>query len=80
MSCDSFAVGMRIKAISEFSLEENLASPVGANKFQVSIGDAGEVTQVRKAGNFHWLIVKWDHINRSLNLDQSQLTLVEPAS
>lgn len=79
MSCDSFAVGMRIRAVSEFSIEENLASPVGANNFQVSPGDVGEVTQVRKAGSFHWLIVKWDHINRSLNLDQSQLTMVEPA-
>lgn len=79
MSCDSFAAGMRIKAIGEISIEENLASPVGANKFQVTSGDVGEVTQVRKAGNFHWLIVKWDHINRSLNLDQSQLALVEPA-
>ena len=78
MSCDSFAVGMRIKAIAEFSLEENLASPVGANKFQVNPGDVGEVTQVRKAGSFHWLIVKWEHINRSLNLDQSQLGMVEP--
>ena len=80
MSCDSFAVGMRIKAIVEFSLEENLASPVGANKFQVNPGDVGEVTQVRKAGSFHWLIVKWEHINRSLNLDQSQLGMVEPVS
>ncbi len=80
MSCDSFAVGMRIKAISEFSIEENLASPVGANNFQVKSGDVGEVTQVRKAGGFHWLIVKWDHINRSLNLDQSQLAMVEPAT
>ena len=80
MSCDSFAVGMRIKAIGEFGIEENLASPVGANKFQVSPGDVGEVTQVRKAGNFHWLIVKWDHINRTLNLDQSLLEMVEPVS
>ena len=80
MSCDSFAVGMRIKAIGEFSIEENLASPVGANKFEVKPGDIGEVNQVRKAGSFHWLIVKWDHINRSLNLDQSQLGMVEPVS
>ncbi len=80
MSCDGFAVGMRIKAINEFSIEENLASPVGANKFQVNPGDVGEVTQVRKAGSFHWLIVKWEHINRSLNLDQAQLGMVEPVS
>ena len=80
MSCDSFAVGMRIKAIGDFSIEENLASPVGANKFQVTSGDIGEVTQVRKAGSFHWLIVKWEHINRSSNLDQSQLGMVEPVS
>lgn len=80
MSCDSFAVGMRIKSLGEFSIEENLASPVGANKFQVNAGDFGEITQVRKAGSFHWLIVKWDHINRSLNLDQSLLTMVEPAT
>lgn len=80
MSCDSFAVGMRIKAIGDFSIEENLASPVGANKFEVTSGNIGEVTQVRKAGSFHWLIVKWEHINRSLNLDQSQLGMVEPVS
>ena len=80
MSCDSFAAGMRIKAIGDFSIEENLASPVGANKFQVTSGDIGEITQVRKAGSFHWLIVKWDHINRSLNLDQSQLAMVEPVT
>ena len=80
MSCDSFAAGMRIKAIDDFSIEENLASPVGANIFQVTSGDIGEITQVRKAGSFHWLIVKWDHINRSLNLDQSQLAMVEPVT
>ena len=76
MSCDGFKVGSRIQAVTEFQIEENLAAPVGANARQIRSGDVGEVTQVRKAGNFHWLIVRWERLNRSLNLDQAQLDLV----
>ena len=80
MSCDSFEVGLRIQAFSDFEIQENLAAPVGANAHQVHTGDMGEVTQKRKAGSFHWLIIRWDHVNRTLNLDRSQFDLVSPVS
>ena len=80
MSCDGFEVGIRVQAVSDFQIQENLADPVGANVHQVHSGDLGEVTQKRKAGNFHWLIIRWDHLNRTLNLDRSQFDLVSPIS
>ncbi len=78
MSCDSYQVGMRVKAVADFRIAENLAAPVGANQHEIRSGDTGEVAQVRKAGSFHWLIIKWDGINRSLNLDRSQFEFVTP--
>ena len=80
MSCDGFEVGLRVQAVSDFEIEENLAAPVGANAHQIHSGDLGEVTQKRKAGSFHWLIIRWDHLNRTLNLDRSQFDLVSPVS
>ena len=80
MSCDGFEVGLRVQAVSDFQIQENLAAPVGANAHQIHSGDWGEVTRKRKAGSFHWLIIQWDHLNRPLNLDLSQFDLVSPAS
>ena len=80
MSCDPYEVGSKIEAIGDFQVQESLAAPVGANLHEIHVGDRGEVTQRRRAGNFHWLIVRWDHINRTINLDGSlfdQVKLVE---
>ena len=78
MSCDSYKVGTRVRATSEFNVAENLAAPVGANKHVIQSGDTGEIARIRKAGDFHWLIIRWDRLNRSLNLDQSQFEFVSP--
>ena len=79
MSCDVYQVGMRVKALADFRISENLAAPVGANEHDIRSGEIGEVAQVRKAGSFHWLIIRWDSANRSLNLDPSQFEFVAPA-
>lgn len=80
MSCDGYEVGSRLQAIADFRIEETLAAPVGASNHEIKSGDTGEVTQIRKAGSFHWMIVKWDHLNRTVNLDLSQFELVNPIS
>ena len=78
MSCDLFEVGSKVEAIQDFEIQESLAAPVGANTHQIRTGDTGEVTQKRVAGSFHWLIVRWDHLNRTVNLDRAQFGLVKP--
>lgn len=72
MSCDLFEVGSHVEAISDFNIEEALAAPVGGNMHEIRSGDTGEVMQRRIAGNFHWLIIRWDRLNRTLNLDPTQ--------
>ena len=76
MSCDLYEVGSRVEAVSDFQIQEALASPVAASTHDIRAGDAGEVTQKRIAGNFHWLIIRWDRINRTLNLDPTQFEQV----
>ena len=72
MSCDLYEVGSRVEAISDFQIEEALAAPVGGNTRGIRSGDTGEVTQIRIAGNFHWLIIRWDRLQRTLNLNPTQ--------
>ena len=78
MICDIYEVGSRIEAIGDFQIQEALASPVAASTHDMRVGDAGEVTHKRIAGNFHWLIIRWDRINRTLNLDPTQFEHVRP--
>ena len=78
MSCDSFEVGTRVEALIDFQIEEALAAPVAANQHQIRSGDTGEGTQKRIAGNFHWLIIRWDRMqHRSLNLQPNQFEQVK---
>ena len=78
MSCDSFEVGTRVEAVSDFQIKEALAAPVGANQHDIRTGDTGEVTQKRIAGNFHWLIIRWDRMqHRTLNLEPTQFVHVK---
>ena len=72
MSCDLYEVGTHVEAISDFEIESALAAPVGRNFRDIRLGDTGEVTQKRIAGNFHWLIIRWDRLNRTLNLEPTQ--------
>ena len=77
MSCGSFSVGSRVEAVSDFQIEESLAAPVEGNLHQIRSGDRGEVTQIRIAGSFHWLIIRWERLNRTLNLSGTQFELVK---
>ena len=76
MSCDIYEVGSHVEATIDFQIRESLAAPVGGNIHDVRSGDTGEVTQKRIAGNFHWLIIRWDRLHRTLNLDPTQFELV----
>ena len=79
MSCDDYEVGTPVRAISDFSIAETLAAAVGARHHDIRSGDAGEVTKKRIAGNFHWLIIRRDHLsNRTLNLEPAQFEFVRP--
>ena len=80
MSCELYEVGSRIEAVSDFQIEEALASPVAASTHEIRVGDTGEVTQKRIAGNFHWLIIRWDRLHRTLNLDPAQFEHITDAS
>jgi len=78
VSCDSYEVGTRVEAVSDFQIQEALAAPVAANQRQIHTGDTGEVTQKRIAGNFHWLIIRWDSMkHRTLNLQPDQFEHVK---
>ncbi len=78
MSCDSYEIGTRVEAVSDFQIQEALAAPVAANQHQIRSGDTGEVTQKRIAGNFHWLIIRWDSMkHRTLNLEPTQFEHVK---
>lgn len=80
MSCDLYEVGSRVEAISDFQIQEALASPVAASTHDIQVGDAGEVTQKRIAGNFHWLIIRWARLHRTLNLDPAQFEHIRVVS
>ena len=78
MSCDAYEVGTRVEAVSDFQIQEALAAPVAANQHQIRTGDTGEVTQKRIAGNFHWLIIRWDSMrHRTLSLEPTQFEHVK---
>ena len=80
MSCDIYEVGSRVEAITDFQIRESLAAPVEPNIHQIHSGAIGEVKQKRVVGNTHWLIIRWDHVNRDLNLDGAQFDFVKAAS
>ena len=78
MSCDSYEIGTRVEAVSDFQIQEALAAPVAANQHQIRSGDTGEVTQKRIAGNFLWQIIGWGSMkHRTLNLEPTQFEHVK---
>jgi len=79
MSCDLFDVGTRIEAVSHFEISVALAAPVEPIIHQIHAGATGEVKERRVFGNTHWLIVKWDHVNRNVNVNSAQMELVKLA-
>jgi hypothetical protein len=77
MSCEGYDVGSRVEAVSDFSVQENLI-PGQATTHEVKSGDTGGVAGKQTVGNTHWLRIRWDRLNRVLNLDGSQMELIKP--
>ena len=77
MSCEEYDVGSRVEAVSDFSVQENLI-PGQATTHEVKSGDTGGVAGKQTVGNTHWLRIRWDRLNRVLNLDGSQMELIKP--
>ncbi len=80
MSFEEFEVGMRVEAVSDFTIEEMLPSPGPGRTFEVQTGDTGEVAQKLTAGTSQWLRVRWDRLRRTLNLDRDHIPMVRPVS
>ncbi len=77
MSCEGYDVGSRVKAVGDFSVQENLI-PGQATIHDVKAGDTGAVAGKQTVGNTHWLRIRWDRLHRTLNLDGSQMELIQP--
>ena len=78
MSFDDYEAGSRIEAVATFEGEMGMGAPTGSGTFNVEAGDTGEVTVKRKAGKLQWLVIKWDRLGRTFNLNADQSDLIKP--
>lgn len=79
MSCDAFEAGGKVEALAEIPVQVNLGAPVdAANRHTVRPGDVGEITIVRRRGGLHWLVIRWERLGRTFNLNADQFALVKP--
>ena len=80
MSWDELEAGSKVEAVESFEVKMGMGAPVGSGTFMVEAGDTGEVTVKRKAGKLQWLVIKWDRLGRTFNLDADQIGLIKPGS
>ena len=78
MSFDDYEAGSKIEAVATFEVEMGMGAPTGSGTFNVEAGDTGEVTVKRKAGKLQWLVIKWDRLGRTFNLNADQSGLIKP--
>ena len=78
MNWDEVEAGSKIEAVESFEVKMGMGAPTGSGTFNVEAGDTGEVTVKRKAGKLQWLVIKWDRLGRTFNLDFDQLGLIKP--
>lgn len=78
MSFDDYEAGSKIEAVATFEVEMGMGAPTGSGTFNVEAGDTGEVTVKRKAGKLQWLVIKWDRLGRTFNLNADQSDLIKP--
>jgi hypothetical protein len=76
---DDLEIGSRVEALETFEVQMGMGAPVGSGLFNIEAGDTGEVTVKRKAGKLHWLVIKWNRLGRTFNLNVDQFYLVRPA-
>ena len=78
MIWDDVEAGSKIEALGTFEVQMGMGAPTGSGTFNVETGDTGEVTVKRKAGSLQWLVIKWDRLGRTFNLDAAQFALIKP--
>ena len=77
MIWDEVEVGSKIEALDTFEVQMGMGAPTGSGTFKVETGDTGEITIKRKAGKLHWLVIKWDRLGRTFNLNADQFELIK---
>ena len=79
MSFEEYEAGSKVEAVQTFEVQMVMGAPTGSGKFSVEAGDTGEVTIKRKAGKLEWLVIKWDRLGRTFNLNADQFELIKPS-
>ena len=79
MDWDAVEIGSRVEAVESFDVQMGMGAPVGSGAFKVEAGDTGEVTVKRKAGKLQWVVIKWDRLGRTFNLNADELELIKSA-
>ena len=77
MSWDELEAGSKVEAVETFEVEMGMGAPTGAGKFSVEAGDTGEVTIKRERGKAQWLVIKWDRLGRTFNLNADQFDRIK---
>ena len=78
MIWDELEAGSKVEAVDTFEVQMGMGAPTGSGKFNVENGDTGEVTVKGKAGKLQWLVIKWDRLGRTFNLNADQFDLIKP--
>ncbi len=78
MSWDELEAGSKVEAVESFEVQLGMGAPVDGIAFKIEVGDTGEVTAKRKAGKLQWLVIKWDRLGRTFNLEADQFGLIKP--
>ena len=78
MSWDELEAGSKVEAVQSFEVQLGMGAPVDGSAFTIEVGDTGEITSKRKAGKLQWMVVKWDRLGRTFNLDADQFDWVKP--
>ena len=78
MIWDELEAGSKVEAVDTFEVQMGMGATTGSGKFNVENGDTGEVTVKRKAGKLQWLVIKWDRLGRTFNLNAAQFDLIKP--
>ena len=79
MDWDAVEIGSRVEAVESFDVQMGMGAPVGSGAFKVETGDTGEVTVKRKAGKLQWVVIKWDRLGRTFNLNADEFELIKSA-
>ena len=80
MSCEAYEAGTKVEAVAEIAVRVNMGAPVEGDSHMIRVGDIGEITTVRRTGaGLHWLVIRWQRLGRSFNLNPDQFDRVKIA-